>query len=99
MLYEVITIFDAGEYVSEKKQQPIKLAQMADEIISRVNPQIEDVRFHFRANNHDTVSPDTNHPEQRKSATYYALTRAGIPAFGVETSKSIKANSQKVNFV
>jgi len=91
-------IFDAAEYFSEQKQQPIVLAQMADTIISRVNTQIEDPRYHFRANNHDTVSPDTHHPEQRKSATYYALTRAHIPAFGVETSKSIRSNSQKVNF-
>lgn len=91
-------IFDAAAYFSEQKRQTITLAKMAEDVISRVNSQIEDSRYHFRANNHNTISPETRHPEQKKSATYYALTRSGIPAFGVETSKSIRSNTQKVNF-
>ena len=39
---------------------------------------------------------DSKHKEQRKSATYYALTQAHIPAFGVETSKSIKSLRTKI---
>ncbi len=89
-------IFDAKTYFSQKQQKTIELENLALRVIDRVAPQIENPRYHFKANNHNTVSDDTKHIEQRKSATYYALTWANIPAFGVETSKSIKSNSEKV---
>ncbi|MBU1568600.1 MAG: hypothetical protein KJ630_23605, partial [Proteobacteria bacterium] len=60
--------------------------------------QVENSRYHFQPNNHNTVSENTRYVEQRKSATYYALTQENIPAFGVETTKSIKSNSIKVGF-
>ncbi|MBW2559089.1 MAG: hypothetical protein JRD69_09720, partial [Deltaproteobacteria bacterium] len=43
----------------------------------------------FHINNHRTKASDSLHPEQRKSATYYALYECGIPAFGIESSKSL----------
>lgn len=89
-------IFDAQTYFDENSQQTIDLADLALRVINRVNPQIENKRYHFKLNNHDTTSNSTKHIEQRKSASYYALTQAIIPAFGVETSKSIKSNSEKV---
>ncbi|HHK60188.1 MAG TPA: hypothetical protein ENJ73_00495, partial [Desulfobacterales bacterium] len=89
-------IFDAAEYRVPGEERIIRLAEMADRIISRVNPQIDNPRYRFRPNNHDTLNPNTSHPEQRKSATYYALTRANIPAFGVETSKSIRSLATKI---
>lgn len=91
-------IFDSAQYFAEKKQQTLNLEALANRVISEVNPQIPDKRFQFRANNHNTVSADTSHPEQRKSATYYALTQANIPAFGVETSKSIRSNREKIQY-
>ena len=42
---------------------------------------------------HDKDSP---HKEQMRSATYYALTRHHIPAFGVETSKFLPTIDLKV---
>ena len=90
-------IFDAQTYFGENNQQPIDLQDLARRVINRVNPQIENSRYHFKLNNHDTTSNATKHMEQRKSASYYALTQANIPAFGVETSKSISSNSEKVN--
>ncbi len=89
-------IFDAATYFSEKKQTLIELENIARRVLEKVNPQIENERYHFRANNHNTVSEETTHREQRLSATYYALTQANIPAFGVETSKFIKNNGEKV---
>ena len=89
-------IFDAATYFGEKKQKLIKLEEIAQRVLKKVNPQIENKRYHFRANNHNTVSEETIHREQRLSATYYALTQANIPAFGVETSKFIKNNEEKV---
>jgi hypothetical protein len=91
-------IYDAQNYKGEKRPATIQLESLAERIIEKVNPQIDNHRFHFRPNNHDTVSHSTRYMEQRKSATYYALTQENIPAFGVETSKSIKSNSEKVGF-
>lgn len=89
-------IFDAQTYFGENNQQTIDLEDLALRIINRVNPQIENQRYHFKINNHNTIENNTKHLEQRKSASYYALTQANIPAFGIETSKSIKSNTQKV---
>lgn len=90
-------IYDAATYPVEETGEVLELEQLAQRVMNRVNPQIENSRYHFRTNNHNTVSDETRHKEQRKSATYYALTRAHIPAFGIETSKSITENSVKVN--
>ena len=62
----------------------------------KVNRQIDEKRYRFRPNNHDTLSGKSKHKEQRKSATYYALTQAHIPAFGLEISKSIKSLKTKI---
>ncbi len=42
----------------------------------------------------ETASPYT---EQRRSATYYAQTQHGIPAFGVESSKNLPTTEMKVH--
>jgi len=91
-------IYDAESYFGEKKQTAINLETLANKIIGRVNPQIDNHRYYFQPNNHNTISETTRYLEQRKSATYYALTQENIPAFGVETSKAIKSNSIKVGF-
>lgn len=90
-------IFDADTYLTGNGAETINLEKLALRVIDRVNPQIENPRYRFKANNHNTVSDESPHLEQRNSASYYALTQAGIPAFGIETSKSIRSNSQKVN--
>jgi hypothetical protein len=90
-------IFDTQTYFDKNSQRTIDLEDLATRVINRVNPQIENKRYHFKLNNHKTTSNNTKHIEQRKSASYYALTQANIPAFGVETSKSIRSNSEKVS--
>lgn len=67
----------------------LDLAAMAKKVVAAMNPKIADPAHRFRFNNHRTGNTDSLHKEQRKSATFYALTRCGIPAFGVETSKSL----------
>jgi len=91
-------IFDAKSYHSTKRGRSIDLEGLAVRISEKVNREVGNPRYHFRPNNHNTVSDDTRHPEQRKSATYYALTQEGIPAFGIETSKAIRSNAEKVGF-
>lgn len=91
-------IYDAKSYYAEKKRRTIELESLATRITEKVNRQVTNRRYRFRPNNHNSVADDTRHFEQRKSATYYALTQEGIPAFGIETSKAISSNSEKVAF-
>ncbi len=90
-------IYDAETYPLQNNQGELNLGGLARNVIEKANSQIENKRYHFRLNNHNTVSDKTIHPEQRLSATYYALTQAHIPAFGVETSKTIKELETKIS--
>jgi hypothetical protein len=90
-------IYDAETYPLPNNQGELNLGGLARSVIERANSQRENERYHFRPNNHNTASDKTIHPEQRLSATYYALTQAHIPAFGVETSKSIKELATKIS--
>lgn len=83
-------IYDADVFEIPGKNRKLYLGDLARKVIAKVNSQIDERRYRFRPNNHDTLSQGSKHKEQRKSATYYALTQGHIPAFGVETSKSIK---------
>lgn len=76
----------------------LDLQKTANDVLARVNPQIEKPEHRMLFNNHQTSSVDSLHKEQRLSATYYALTHCGIPAFGVECSKSISDLSLKVHY-
>jgi hypothetical protein len=91
-------IADAAEHVDSRSGKRLELEELAQRVIQRVNPQIQDERHHFLFNNHRTLEKDTRHGEQRSSATYYALTRLGIPAYGVETSKSIPDHRLRVQY-
>ena len=90
-------IFDTATFTIPSTERELYLEALAKKITEQVNEQIEDKRFHFKSNNHDSLSEKTRHKEQRASATFYALTRAHIPAFGVETSKTIKSLATKIH--
>lgn len=89
-------IGDAESYTGPASGKVIPLGQIARRVCEAVNPHIPEQEYHFRFNNHNTVSKGTLHPEQRLSATYYSLTRHEIPAFGIESSKEIPDNETKV---
>jgi len=91
-------IADASAYLDRRRGRLLELEDLALRVIRRVNAQIRDEKHHFLFNNHRTLEKDTAHPEQRTSATYYALTRVGIPAFGVETSKDIADYQVRVQY-
>jgi hypothetical protein len=82
-------IADSETYAVPKTGETLRLGDMARQVIEKVNAHIKEPSYRFHFNNHRTVESDTLHPEQRKSATYYALFECGIPAFGIETSKSL----------
>jgi hypothetical protein len=90
-------IYDTASFTIPDTDRELHLEELAENVLMQVNRQIDNPRFHFKPNNHDTLSEKTKHPEQRKSATFYALTRAHIPAFGVETSKSIEPLADKIH--
>ncbi|MBI3397902.1 MAG: hypothetical protein HY026_01465 [Deltaproteobacteria bacterium] len=89
-------IADADLYHSNQKGADIHLGDIARKIANHVNANIANPQYHFRFNNHRTFEENTPHAEQRKSASFYALSSYGIPAFGIETSKEIKNIEAKV---
>lgn len=89
MRYGQSIIADASVFHHPSSGRYVELEAMASRVIKRVNAQIHDERHQFHFNNHRTMEKDSPHKEQRGSATFYALTQHGIPAFGVETSKNI----------
>ena len=91
-------IADASTFKSKVNGRVLHLEKIAKSVIEKVNPQIHNKRHHILFSNHRTLENDTIHPEQRTSATFYALTRYGIPAFGVETSKDIPDYTVRVQY-
>lgn len=93
-----------GQSIIADASQPIygrdtlKLEEMARKVIERINSRVEipEHKFHFM--NTNTLASDSKYPEQRKSATYYALTTFHIPAFGIESSKSLKSVELKIRY-
>ena len=81
-------IADADIYQSPDGRR-MELKKMAQRVLARVNSRIQNPKYHLLFNNHQTAAPNSVHKEQRLSATFFALTRCHIPAFGVETSKSL----------
>ena len=82
-------IADSEKYKNEDTGHVIDLGGMAREVAEKINKCIDNQEHHFHFNNHNTKENSSLHKEQRKSATYYALYTCGIPAFGIETSKSL----------
>ncbi|MEA3280092.1 MAG: M14/M99 family metallopeptidase [Thermodesulfobacteriota bacterium] len=82
-------ISDSEVYINSETGETIDLGAMARWVADRINKNIKKPLHYFRFNNHKTSEKNSLHKEQRKSATYYALYTCGIPAFGIETSKSL----------
>jgi len=82
-------IMDCENYSDPGRGNIIALGKLARNAISKINEHIDNPDHLFHINNHRTRASDSLHPEQRKSATYYALYECGIPAFGIESSKSL----------
>ena len=82
-------IADTDTFKNEKTGEILELGKIARSVSEQMNKQIENPKYHFHFNNHRTHEAASQHKEQRKSATYYALYTCGIPAFGIETSKSL----------
>ncbi|MCH7782218.1 succinylglutamate desuccinylase/aspartoacylase family protein [candidate division KSB1 bacterium] len=91
-------IADTDVYYVPGSDKTIPLQKIAKRICTVVNMEISNEEYLFRFNNHDTFSEISKHFEQQKSATYYALKKYNIPAFGIETSKNITDLSLNVRY-
>ncbi|MDY6970773.1 MAG: M14/M99 family metallopeptidase, partial [Thermodesulfobacteriota bacterium] len=91
-------IADFEEYKVPGTDRVINLGEMARKVIGEVNPLIKNELYRFHFNNTRTNEMDSPHSEQKKSATYYAITKHHIPAFGVESSKFLPTIDLKVRF-
>ncbi len=74
---------------TKSAEQGVDLEKMALEVIKKINQGIDDTANYFHFNNHRTGHADSLHKEQRRSATYYAMNVCKIPAFGIESAKSL----------
>ena len=89
-------IADADVYVDPVSGKALQLGDIARKICAMVNEMIPEQEYKFSFNNHNTVSSETKHPEQRLSATYYSLTHHEVPAFGIESSKQLTSDETKM---
>jgi hypothetical protein len=89
-------IADCEGYRVPGTDRVIKLGEIAQDVINAINPNIKNELYKFHFMNTRTSDKGSAHIEQRKSATYYALTKHHIPAFGVETSKFLPSIDLKV---
>ena len=89
-------IADASIYNHTPSGRLIELEKIAMQVIERINKEINLPLHKFHFFNTNTEREDSQYKEQRKSATYYALTKCGIPAFGVETSKQLPTLEMKI---
>ncbi|MDR2612762.1 MAG: hypothetical protein LBG06_08045 [Deltaproteobacteria bacterium] len=94
--YGQCIIADAEEYADPRTGRVLRLGRDARRAVEMVNREIPEDIYKFRFSNHDTLSADTRHAEQRGSATFYALTALGIPAYGIETSKQLPSLEMKI---
>jgi len=90
-------IADADQF-ARSDGKVIQMEATVQRVLEKANRQIIPHNHQFRFNNHRTLCKDTVHMEQRKSATYHALTQLGIPAFGIETSKNIADYRLRVRY-
>jgi hypothetical protein len=98
MCFGQSVIADCEEFRIPSSGKVLKLGEMARKVIGEVNPHIPNRLHQFNFNNTRTDDTDSPHREQMRSATYYALTRHHIPAFGVETSKFLPSIDLKVQY-
>ena len=91
-------IADCEEYKIPCQNKVLKLGDTAGKVIKEINRDITNDLHKFHFNNTRTSEPDSIHKEQLKSATYYALTKYHIPAFGIETSKFLPSIDIKVRY-
>lgn len=96
LCYGQTIIADAEVFPVPGADRVIQLGDVARKVLDEVNPHIGNDLYKFHFLNTKTADENSPYKEQRMSATYYALTKHHIPAFGVETSKFLPSIDLKV---
>ncbi len=91
-------IVDTGSLYSPRHGQTLDLNTIGRQIVEKVNAKISNPEHHFCFWNHNSLSPDTEFLEMKRSATHYAALRFQIPAFGLETSKDLPRLEDKIRY-
>jgi hypothetical protein len=89
-------ITDAAVYTVPESGKTINLHDYVERVLLEVNKAIRNPEHAFRFFNMRTANEYSLYKEQRRSATYYALTQIGIPAFCIETSHNLPDLESKV---
>jgi len=81
---------------TDHKRAP-QLERSVRQVLARLNEGVAPKEYAFQLFNMDTFNDRSKYLEQRKSLTYYALSRVGIPAVAIEVSKNIPDLGWKVS--
>jgi len=87
-------IADASTYFNGK--DTLYLEKIARNVLTKINQKIKNPKHKLHFMNTKTFVKDSDFLEMKASATYYALTEYGIPAFGVESSKNLNTLEEKI---
>jgi len=90
-------IIDTGAFTMPDGRES-DLFGTASRVVWQVNDLITEAGHHFKVKNTLTFDENSSHREQRGSATFYAVSEAGIPGFGVETSQDIRLEALRVEY-
>ncbi len=74
----------------------IQLGKLCRRVLADFNPAVRPQKYAFSLFNTRTIENSSPYLEQRKSLSYYALTRLKIPALAIEVSKAISDLNWKV---
>lgn len=82
--------------IDEESYMNLPLGKIARIVAQNVNKRITKRKWKIPVFNTHTFSPNTKHPEQRKSLTYFSLTQCKTPAICLEASKQLPSLKEKV---
>jgi hypothetical protein len=66
-----------------------QLERAVRQVIAKLNDGLTPEKYKFKLFNQDTFNEHSKWLEQRRSLTYYAMARLGVPALDVEVSKNL----------
>ena len=88
-------ITDTNRFTCDSGRK-LDLKGWAKGVLAEVNAKIGKEKYNLHYFNTQTWKPDTPYPAMKKTATWYALKKHCLPAFGVETSKHLPSLEMKV---
>ncbi|MCF7741510.1 MAG: succinylglutamate desuccinylase/aspartoacylase family protein, partial [Candidatus Marinimicrobia bacterium] len=89
-------IADAEIYVHQG--DTINLGKLARKAVEKANNHITNSCHKLHFMNTKTLAKNSDFPEMKQSATFYAVSKQGIPSFGIEASKNIDNLEDKIRY-